>query len=146
MLAAVISLSVAITGAVGLSFYLARQWSGASTKRDKDLKNVVSTSVDLAALRERYDRAMGVIDALKKDNAALESALHLAEESYAELATESIDDAKSPRTANVLRMALSRLDRVRAVVPELPEAEETTPSEDSGENGSLHEPDPGASA
>lgn len=141
MTAALIILGGTLAGSVGLGIYLARQWNKTNDRAWKQSDKTHELDLNFTKLEGRYNEAMGVIDVLKHDNAALEKALKEAEDSYAELAAETIDDTKSPRTANVLRMALRRLERLRVQVPE---AEKTSAAESGEGEGAVHGSDAGA--
>ena len=144
MLAAVIALAAVLALSAGLSIYLAQRGFKINDRAWKEADGSHELAIRQTKLEGQYDQALAAVDILKKDGAALEKALQAAEEAYAELAAETIDDTKSPRTANVLRMALRRLERLRAVVPEMPKAPSPAPTEDREGEGAVHGADPGA--
>jgi len=142
MLAAVIVLGGVLAATVGLGIFLAVRWHKTNERAWDGSNHAHDLALRQTKLEGQYDQAMGVIDVIKRDNVALEKALKEAEDAYAELATETVDDVESPRTANVLRMALRRLDRLRPVLPEVPKAPEASATEGGEGEGAVHESDP----
>lgn len=137
---ALVILAGSVAALVGLVIFLAVQWRNTNNRAWARSDDAHDVDKRLTKVEGLHEKALETLATLKSDNIRLEAALREAQDSYSELATQSIDDATSPKTASVLAHALRRLDRVRNL--ELPKVPGASSTESGGGEEAVHGQDP----
>jgi hypothetical protein len=136
MVAALIIVASALAASVGLGIYLAQRWRKSNERAWKQKDAHHEESLKFTKLEAQYENALGTIEKLEADNA-----LAIAEEEFNAFAVHKIEKVSAPETANALRDAMERWQRVRAEMSKVPGA--STTEGDRGDEA-VHESDPEA--
>lgn len=136
MIAAIVILASTVAAIVGLVIFLLHLWSKANDRAWARSDMAHDTNLKLVKLEEQYSAAMTVVDLLKSENQQAEAALQEAQDSYNELAMQSIEgiSTDSPQAVGLLRHALLRIERMQ----NLPKVPGAAAAEGGDSDGAVH--------